>query len=244
MGLDIVESGKEWTATRATEPVDPLHVPDRFLLSDLAKEWHFFTHGAFFSFAEFKYPQEDPVADWYADQPIRIDVLRQTFSRPVFEGMTAIEPNLKCTWDHILYAVRHEEWPKLHEFLGGVCAVNKDKEAFYATFSGDLMIVDPVAAEARGILDINLPLVPVTVFCVDSNRDRWEIRPPTSLISPPRFVRLPPREEIVEMARAVLKGDASQIQRLPNTAFQAHLDAYQSILRNAQAKGVPTWKLE
>ena len=227
--IEIVGFGDEWAEQRETALLPSQD--SKYTLKDLSEEWHFFTHGALFTFAEFDYPREDPVADWFAQQIYKVQVLRQPFKRAVFDGLTA-----PCvgglTWNHIICAVRKEHWQSLFEFVGGICAMNQKEKTLYSSFAGDLKIMDPGWIEAHSILDPRVPLVTVTVFCVESNKDRWEIRPPTSLIAPPRFVRINPRPEIISMSEALFKGDTSKLFNRANPAFQAHLDKYQEILRN------------
>jgi hypothetical protein len=224
--LELFDPGDEWTEQREAG-LDTQQ--SRFTLTDLSDEWHFFNHGAFFSFAEFAYPGQDPVGDWYAKQPFGTEVMLQPFTKPVFNGITAPSGLGQLTWDHIVCGVRTELWPALFEFLGGVCSMNGKTDTFYSAFSGDIDVLDPVLAERHSIFDPRLPKVTVTVFCIDGNKDRWEIRPGISAVDPPRMLRVPPRKEIQDLAEAVFHGDVQKLQQHQNPAFQPHLDKYKDI---------------
>jgi hypothetical protein len=223
----IRPSGAEWQDKRETGV--PNKQGARFALSDYADEWHFFNHGTFFSHAGFKYPAEDPVADWYVEQPPGTALLLQPFARCLIAGMVPVTGLGKLTWGHIICGVRKELWQRLFEFLGGVCSVNRQTKRYSQTFSGDLDIPDPVLVERHSILKLDIPTIRLTVFCTDGNVDRWELRPPTAIAQPMRMVRMPPRQEVVDVGNAVLSGDFSNLQHSYNPAFQPHLDKYQQL---------------
>jgi len=221
---NIIAAGTDWTEKREDTPVDTK--PAIFSLSDMSEDWHFFNHGAFFSFAEFNYPVQDPVADWYAQQPLGTEVLLQPFTKPVFDGLIAPTYLGNLTWDNIICGVKKERWQSLWEHLGGICAINTPDHRFYRAFSGDLEIADPVLAERHSILYADIPQITVTVFCVDGNMARWEVRPAISPIGQPRIVKMPPRQDVMDMAEAVFRGDTGALTAHKNPAFQPLLDEY------------------
>ena len=223
--IEVVEFGKEWSEPREKAPVPVKEA--KFTLADMAEDWHFFTHGAFFAFAEFDFPREDPVADWYLSQPYPVEILRQPFRKAVFEGLDMVVPGMGgLSWDHVVCGIRKEYWPGLYHFLGGVCAINERSKTFYSTFSGDVAILDPVQVERSSVLDPSIARVTVTAFCIESNHDRWEIRPSLSLVGRPKFHHLPPRREIVAQANGVLSGDASSLVHRHNPAMQQLLEEH------------------
>ena len=224
---NIIKPGT--VAGEKREQTQPDAKTSKFTLTDLADEWHFFTHGALFAFAEFKYPDEDPIADWYVGQPRETVILNQPFAKPVFEGLDRPTHIPGLSWNHIVCAVRKEWWQSLFEFLGGVCSVNSHTDAFYSVFSGDITILDPGMVDRYSVLHPNLPQVTVTVFCVDGNRNRWEVRPPAVPTAPPRFVKMPPTAAAKALADAAMSGDIEALRNRENPAFQDHLDKYQAV---------------
>jgi hypothetical protein len=198
-----------------------------FLLSELASEWHYFNHGMLFSHAGFTYPTEDPVADWYAQQPAGTQVIQQPFGSTIIAGLPAAAGIGRLSWGHIVCAVRHEVWPSLFEFMGGVAAVDRNAQRFYRLEYADVQVLDPVAAERDGLLSGQLPTITLTVFCVDGNHGRWGIRYGANSIQPPEVVALPVEPETQRLARAVLHDNMGELAALDtNPAFAANRELY------------------
>lgn len=201
----------------------------KFTLSDLADEWHFFNHGALFCFCGMEYPKNDPVADWYEQQPIGTDIIQQQFKSLLFEGLSLpIRPG-RLTWGHVVCACHNEYWDSLSNFLGGVAVVDHKNKLYAQTFAGDIAIADPVLVERYSILRPDIPRVTITMFCADTNKSRWEVRPPLTPLSRPTFVRMDPRPEVIRMGRAVLSGNLAQLQHKDSPEFQRTLDKYKAL---------------
>jgi len=204
----------------------------KFMAADYAEEWHFFNHGALFAFAGLT---TDPVADWFAQQPEGMEVLMQPYKRELFEGLAgdnavqALSPR-GVPWSNVLCAVRKEFWESLWLTVGGVAVVDRPAQVYSQVFSGDIEMLDPGEVERHTILQPGVRTITVTVFCVDGNKARWEIRPAASAAGVPRFVQVPPRPEVVSMGRAVLSGDLEHLQHKDNPAFQPLLDKFKSIV--------------
>jgi hypothetical protein len=224
--IELPGFGEQWEESRETGR--PQGAQLKFSLSDAAGDWHYFNHGAFFAFAEFDYPQQDPVADWYARQPVGTQLLMQPFKMDVFEGIDAPTYLGNLTWNNVICGVNHELWQSLFEYVGGVCSINDKTKQFYRAFSGDVKVLDPVLVEQHSALALDLPTIDVTVFCVDGNTARWEIRPPLSPIGPPRMVKTLPRAEVVQMADSVFAGDVKVLAEHDNPAMQKHLDKFKA----------------
>lgn len=233
------QPGKIWV--EGLERSDTPTQPSRFALSELAEDWHFFNHGALFTYGGMPYPKQDPVADWFAQQPKGAEVIMQPFKRMLIEGLDAplnVVNAANLTWGHVVMAVRHEFWDSLFAYLGGVATVDYKQKKYAQTFSGDIQMLDPVLAEHAGLLDPSVPQITLTVFCVDTNTDRWEIRPPRTAVACPRFVRVPPRDEVVQLGRAVLSGELDELQYKDNPAFQPMLEKYKA-LTGGRERGCP-----
>jgi len=224
---NLLDLGKEWTEGREKAAL-PTRA-SKFSLSEQAADWHFFNHGALFRFGGLTFPNEDPVSDWFHQQSIGTEVLRQPFRKPVLDGLTNDSGITGLTWDNLVFAVRHEYWQSLWEFLGGVVTLDSPARRYCQVFSGDIAIVDPVFAERHSVMHPDLPAVKLTVFCIDANTERWEIHPARTIIEPPRFVRVSPRPEVITMADALLSGKAEALKHKDNPAFQPLLDKYAAI---------------
>jgi hypothetical protein len=222
--MEIFEPGKSWHAKR--EQRKPPMTNAKFALAEMAEDWHFFNHGALFTFAQL---DTDPVSDWYASQPHNTQVIRQPYKRPVLSGLTALTA-AGLPWDHMVCAVRKHDWETLFPFLGGIAAIDHKKKNYFQVFSGDVEVYDPGEVERHSVFKLDLPKITITVFCVDGCRDRWEIHPSDNNVAPPRFVRVDPRPEVVAMGNAVLSGDIEQLKHKDNPAFQPLLDEFKKIV--------------
>jgi len=216
--------GKIWVEGMDTAPA-PRRAA-KFALSELAEDWHFFNHGALFQYCGMEYPEQDPVTDWAARQAIGTDVLLQPFKAKLFPGLDVPLPIAGLTWANVVCGVRHAYWDDFLGFMGGVATVDRKKRLYAQTFVGDIKILDPVLVERRSVLDPSIPLITVSVFCADTNNERWEIRPPQTVGGSAQFVKRPPRPEVVQMGAAVLSENLDALQHKDNPAFQPLLDEY------------------
>lgn len=218
--------GRIWVEGMDHAPAPKPKSESKFGLSELAEEWHFFNHGALFQFCGMEYPKQDPVADWCARQEIGTRVLLQPFKRQLFEGLDAPVHVGNLTWGNVICGVKHPYWDDFLNYMGGVATMDRRKKLYAQTFVGDVQMLDPVLVERSSFLDPKIPLITVSVFCADTNKERWEVRPPTTVATVPTFVKRPPRPEVVQMGRAVLSGDMEMLQHKDNPAFQPLLDKY------------------
>ena len=139
--MGIIETGTSWEESR-NKQVLPSSSVSRFTVTDQASEWHFFNHGALFAFAGLMFPKEDPVADWYHQQPAGMQVIRHPFTKPVLSGLDAPSGFGSLSWDHVVMGVRHEFWPSLWQFLGGVVTLDAKERRYCQLFSGELDVID------------------------------------------------------------------------------------------------------
>ena len=210
--------GKTWTEKHdsARLPTQPA----RFTLSHLRNDFHFFNHGALFTFGGLKFPHEDPLVDWYAMQPRGTPIVKEAFQTRIFTSLDTLAGD-KTTWNHILCAVTHDDWHSLWTFLCGTAMVDRKTHTYCEVFSGDIEILDPVCLERFSIFDERgFSHVPITVFGIDGNTARWEPElhagPVTGVVG---FRRCPPRGEVVDRAAIILDGDYSKIQGKDNQAM-------------------------
>lgn len=213
-----VRPGHIWTESREETPAPTQ--PAKFSLGDLSREFHFFNHGALFTYGGLKFPDEDPLNDWYAQQPKGTIVVREAFQSKLFEGLDTLAGN-GTTWNHILCAVRHDDWNSLWTFLCGTAMVDRKAHKYCEVFSGDIEILDPVHLERFSIFhERGFSHVPITVFGIDGNEVRWEPvlhrGPVTGAVG---FSKQPPRPVVVGRGRLLLDGDMSQLSNKDNQAM-------------------------
>jgi len=208
-----LKSGTNWTEQHSNTTAPATSI--RYSLSELASEWHFFNHGVLFTYGGLKFPEEDPLADWYALQTKGTIIMREAFKARIFEGLPTFAHN-GSTWDHTLCAVRHEDWQSLWTFLCGTAIVDRKQRRYAQLFSGVLKILDPTLIERY---EAPHKLIDVTVFCLDGNTARWEVRPAQTLAGLAKFVKIPARKEIIDKAALILDGDVNAIKDNNNQAI-------------------------
>lgn len=226
--MDVFEPGEGWMEKRERLPVPSSDA--KFALHEMADDWHFFNHGALFEYTTI---DTDPVGDWYAQQEPGTRVIRTPFKRPVIEGLTR-PTALGVPWGHVICGVRNHDWEDLFPFLGGVVALDSKDKDYFQLFSGDIEIVDPGEAQRHSVWSLDLPKITVTVFCVDGMKDRWQVTPSVGGM-PPRFYRVDPRQEVIDMGQAVLSGDMEHLQYKDNPAFKPLQDKFKSIVTPGEA---------
>jgi hypothetical protein len=208
--------GKVWTGTHDTSPAPTKAV--RYSLSELSKHYHFFSHGALFSFGGLAYPHEDPLVDWYALQTPGTPIIKETFQRPIFDGLLTTADNV--SWNNILCGVRHDDWQSLWTFLCGTAIVDRKNHLYREVFSGDVELQDPSLIARYGVLQTPLSQITVTVFCVDGNDARYEVRTP-GIVDTAGFYALPPRQEVRARASMALTGNYSELSSKDNQAIKS-----------------------
>jgi len=206
----------------------------KFFLSDMAQDYEFFNHGVFFTICRDTFADgiKDPLSDWYAQTVGEVDILREAFGKPVFEGLDAPAAEGRgATWNQIICGVKKEIWQDLLAFLGGVRLLDDKEKLYYSTFVAKADVLDPGLVDQRGLLDPTIPRVPVHVFCMETNKDRWELRPSKSQLGCPRLVRTEPRPEIVQQAQQALAGDIQVLAKEESPAMDPFLQEYARVQR-------------
>jgi hypothetical protein len=206
----------------------------KFFLSDMAEDYVFFNHGAFFTICRDTFADgiKDPLSDWYAQAAGEATILREPFGRAIFAGLDA--PSLEgrgTTWNQIICGVNKEIWPDLLAFLGGIRLLDEKKRLLYSAFSAKVDVPDPGVIDQKGLLAPSVPRVDVHVFCVETNKDRWELQAPANSLGCPKLVRVTPRQEIVAQADAALAGDLQALALEEGAAMDPFLQEYARVQR-------------
>jgi hypothetical protein len=197
------------TRDAASAPVSKLS----FTLTEHAQEWHYFNHGVLFTHAGFTL-QEDPVQDWYAQQPTGTQVICEPFGSTIVEGLTALAGIGRLTWGHVVCAVRHADWLSLQKFMLGMAVIDRTKKMFGTMTADNVPILDPVIVERDGLLGAlaaPLPTVTITIFGLDSNKGNWAAVSGSHRSASAEMRSLPVRPETIQLAEAVLAGDMSPL---------------------------------
>lgn len=195
-------------ASEAVTGGDPVTAeePDE-TLGDLANELRFFTtalivtHGGFDRdvLHEFnnRHPNPDPNL-----RPIAFD-----FDKPVLQGLgitgwLATSP-VPINWDHRLYAIHKSRFEELQRFICSISFTHPQAEVLVTIGAYMLTIVD-ITAMGKVMAANDLPTVPITVFCISTNKAFVYLKPAKD---PPRTRAYPqvdpPKNDAIITADAV-----------------------------------------
>lgn len=198
-------TGKVATVTAETLP--PPAEASKFTLSDLEDDWIFFNHGALFSYCGMRYPQQDPLADWYAQQPEGTEVLQQPFKQLLIGNLNVSARIGNLTWGHVICAVRKPLGASLLMFLRSVATVDHRLGIYAQTELVAIDIPDPVLVERHGILHPRIKLITVAIVCADTNKGFWALKSRKTQLERPEFECNPARTNTVYIGSKVLAGD-------------------------------------
>ena len=184
--LSAVQPGA--ALTRTGEPIDvELHDvgnPEQFeaksathTLTDMAVDYEFFTTAVIHVATLF---DRDPVAEFSRVYPLLHDdelPLIIDYQHPFFTGLgVALVAGMPVNLDHRLYAVRRDHWANLRDVVSSIAMYHSPTKFFARINFYEMQIVDPFALRGMSVVE-RLPMVPVTVFGVSSNKAFSYIKP-------------------------------------------------------------------
>lgn len=202
----------------------------RFSPTDLSQEYVFFNHGVFFESGFFT-DNNDPVGDWYARYPHDVNVIKQAYVTPIFNGFTATTFDGRTTWGNVLCGVEAHAWHSLLEYLAGIAARNWSAKEFAWAYYGWVDVLDPSYVDEKGLFAV-IPTIKVCVFCLSTNKRTLDFVRPQVITQRPWLRRAPPRPEMVEIGSAALDDDFDALVHRHNTAHAEFLSAYRRALEH------------
>lgn len=173
----------------------------RHTLRDMLVDYAFFTTAVIHKCTLF---DRDPVTDFvlaYPDKPKPLAIDSRT---PFFHGFGVLQVNgQRIDFDRRLYAAPLEVWKDIQGVFNSICMIHKPSGFFGRVGSHVVSVIDHFEVQGKVIAEV--PVVPVTVFGVSTNREFSYIADHNNVI--PTLVRSPPIPEMVEMANAILAED-------------------------------------
>ena len=176
--------------------VDPVQAAPKHTLSDLSREFRFFTVGVLY--AAIPKLHRDLVKDFIASMPelaasSGIGMFSSQGSS-FFSGLgTHLVHNQYLDMDRVLYAVRNDAWEDCRAFIGGARFIDPATCNMHRILLYKIPVVDRVRLAKPGIIT-ELPTVPVTVFAVTSDTQFSYLTAatypavPTLTVGPPKTV--------------------------------------------------------
>lgn len=149
-------------------------------LGQLTSELRFFTtalivtHGGFDRDVLYEFNSRHPNPDPNL-QPIAFDL-----DRPLFQGL-GVTPWLApspapINWDHRIYGIHESRFEELSRFVCSVAFSNPRTQLFVTIGAHMLQIVD-VTALGQVMAANDLPTLPITVFCISTNKEFVYMKP-------------------------------------------------------------------
>lgn len=153
---------------------EPLKFTAAATLGDLTEDWTFFTPALMYIFLNLK--DRDPISGFYEECGAEVPQFTVKFRRPVLRGLTV---GKDTDWNHVLYAISNDWWPKFIGYLGTLTLVDRQLDYVARVRTAELSVVDPLWADRLSVVpeDKTKQLrVNITALCLDTNRGCLFIR--------------------------------------------------------------------
>lgn len=182
-----------------------LNISDCTTLTDLAKEYTFFTHAALFVYGNWL---DDPIKDYITVDDPKCAPFWLTFDEPIFSGLFFRDAakHTNREWEHKLMGCPNETWPGLLSFLQSLSGVNRQEKRFHVTVAQKLSMLDYLALR-RGLAT---KLIDVYTIGLLGNNRSVLFKPPTDLRDKIRVKLSAPDPKIVELSKNILSSSPGE----------------------------------
>jgi hypothetical protein len=176
-------------------------------LREMTADWVFFTVGCIYTYGGLDCNIVAEFTQTHADHDCCVMTIRS--DRPIFTGMcTPSWPDKARGIEHELCAVPMEYWDGLKSFIGQAGMVDRRRGRYAQSTLQELEIVDFIAVNNAIVASAKPPTVKIAAFGVDGNYHHVAFVPQTEgPHTTARVVRLPIREQTLQVARAILAHD-------------------------------------
>ena len=206
-------------------------------LSVIAAEYKLFTHGLLFTHGGW---DRDPINDYLLEYnpefaPLVIDLPERPFSGMVCKDENG---NRRSEWCYKLLAIKNEGWDELFAFMSLVGAIQRDA-GYLARLLAQVLPIPDVLVLTRqpGLLQVQCPLVEVTIFGIDSNKRAVYMEPTTySPMYKPRVKITAPDPETIELADKILKGDPEPYKADDLKLMEVKIASAEKIIASTRTK--------
>lgn len=178
--------------------------PDKYTLTDMAKDIEFFTTALICVAGRF---DRDPVVEFMRHNPSdNPDLLPFAIDHqyPFFNGIgVGLAAGQVVDWDRRLYGIHRDRWTQCRDFIGGILVYHRPSKFYARMMFNEIEIVDQFKLKQTTIVN-KLPTVPITVFGVSSTHSFVYLEP-REYPKLPHVKSLPPRPNIRHEAVAAGK---------------------------------------
>ena len=141
-------------------------------LGQLAGEYAFYTPALIHM--KIRLMGRNPTAQFIQEYGHEVVPFSTKFDKPIFHGLTL---NGTTAWNHVLFAMSIEHWPAFKDFMGTMAFVDRALKLFARVRTREFAVADPIYFAKAIALPAQLPTVPITVFCLDTNQGCAWIEP-------------------------------------------------------------------
>jgi hypothetical protein len=172
-------------------------------LASLQKEYVFFTPALLYVLSVV---DDRPLCDLMWELGRDIPIYFKKFTWPMFRRLETADGD--TAWNHALWAVRPDHWDYLLDFYCSMAIRNHERKQLYRVAAQDVLVVDPLVVEAKGLLLGSAATLQVTAFGVNGTKFVAAFQQyPDPMLDPPRLRLYPPDEKTQVFARALARGD-------------------------------------
>jgi hypothetical protein len=136
-------------------------------LRDLNQEYAFYTPALIYM--NIRLGGREPFVDFVQDYGKEVVPVTLRFNKPLFSGLLV---GGEGSWNYVLYGMEREHWEAYLQWMGPMTFLDRSTQLLARVRFRELEIADPLFFERCTILPPVCPTVPITVFCLDSNRGR------------------------------------------------------------------------
>ena len=186
-------------------------------LAELSCDYVLLNHGLLFTHGGFRYPEEDPLAEWCKQQVPAVNMLVCPLPRALFTGMDAKVHPHDITWNRSVIAVPREHAKSLLEVLAAVMAVDRTKRTFYRVGVALTELRDPTFLDDGMSLSSLVPMIKVVVIALDGNFERLAFDLTLGTDQLLDLWHYTPRPETIALANSVLGENLAAVGHEPNS---------------------------
>lgn len=147
-------------------------------LRDLSEEYTFYTPALMYM--RVRLMGRDPYYDFQQESGINVMPVSLKFSSAIFRGLDLYGD---YSWNHVLLGMPNEHWQDFSKWMGTVAYLDRDLGVLTRIRLQTIEIADPLKLARLAVLPARLPMVPVTVLALDTNKGSWYIHTPPNPLS-------------------------------------------------------------
>jgi hypothetical protein len=141
-------------------------------LAELCLEYVFYTPALIYM--KVRLMGRDPFAQFIQEYQREVIPVSMRFNKPIFSGLSL---GGDTSWNNVLFGMEVSHWDAFVAFMGTMAFLDRDLGFMARVRTKTFMIADPLYFEKAIALPREMPVVPINVFCLDTNKGCAWIEP-------------------------------------------------------------------